>query len=106
MFSSLCVLLSTFLLSLLGLSCGSDASTSVTSPFKASFGSSPAPFQIDVDPAFIASTKLKASLTRYAVDLDQPDFADGPPRHNVTTVRDYWVNKYDWFEVQRDLNTQ
>ncbi|MCJ1435051.1 hypothetical protein MMC27_004421 [Xylographa pallens] len=76
----------------------------VSQNFKATFGSSPAPFKIDVDPDFIKETVLKASLTRYAVDLDEPDLLAGPPRHNVTTVRDYWVNQYDWFDVQDQLN--
>ena len=72
--------------------------------FNATFGSSPAPFEIDVDPGFIKNTVLKASLTRYAVDVEQPDLLDGPPKHNVTTVRDYWVNQYNWFDVQDQLN--
>lgn len=80
--------------------------TSVVSQqnFKATFGSSPAPFKIDVHPEFISETLLKASLTRYTVDIDQPDLVDGPPKHNVTTVRDYWLNEYDWFAVQKQLN--
>ena len=72
--------------------------------FKATFGSSPAPFTIDVDRHFIKETVFKASLTRYVTDIEQPDLVDGPPRHNVTTVRDYWVNDYDWFKVQDRLN--
>ena len=72
----------------------------------ASFGSSPAPFQINVDPDFIALAKLKASITRFPVDVKQPDFTDGPPLHNATTVRDYWTNEYDWFQVQNDLNNR
>ncbi|KAL6720191.1 hypothetical protein ACLMJK_002112 [Lecanora helva] len=72
--------------------------------FIASYGSSPAPFQINVLPIFIQETVQKASQTRYAIDIDQPDLVDGPPRHNVTTVRDYWVNHYDWFDVQDQLN--
>ena len=72
--------------------------------FKATFGSSPAPFKIDVDPEFIEQTVLKASLTRYVVDVEEPDFVAGPPRHNVTTVRDHWVNQYNWFDVQDQIN--
>lgn len=74
--------------------------------FKAAYGSSPAPFSIDVDPDFIAETVLKVSHTRYTIDIDEPDFTSGPPRHNVTTVRNYWVNHYDWFDVQNELNRQ
>ena len=78
----------------------------VSQNFKANFGSSPAPFVIDVDPKFIEKTVLKASLTRYVADIEIPDLLDGPPRHNVTTVRDYWVNQYNWFDVQDQLNQQ
>jgi len=76
----------------------------VSQNFKATFGSSPAPFKIDVDPKFIEETVLKASLTRYAIDLEEPALQDGPSRQNVTTVRDYWVNQYNWFQVQDGLN--
>ena len=76
----------------------------VAQNFKATFGRSPAPFKIDVDPDFIQQTVLKASLTRYAVDIEVPDLTDGPPRHNVTTVRDYWVNQYNWFDIQDQIN--
>ena len=72
--------------------------------FNATYGSSPAPFKIDVSPTFVKETVQKASLTRYVVDIEQPDLVDGPPRHNVTTVRDYWVNHYNWFNVQDYLN--
>ena len=72
----------------------------------ATFGSSPAPFEIDVDPEFIALTKLKASVTRFPTDVQQPDFTDGPPLHNATTVRDYWVDEYDWEQEQAYLNTR
>lgn len=72
--------------------------------FSGTFGDAVAPFRIDVNPEFIKRTTLKASLTRFTDDLQQPDFADGPPRHNATTVRDFWVNEFDWFQVQENLN--
>lgn len=72
--------------------------------FNANYGTSPAPFKIDVHPGFIHRTIQKVALTRYTVDIEQPDLADGPPRHNVTTVRDCWLNHYDWFQVQDQLN--
>ena len=72
--------------------------------FNANYGTSPAPFKIDVHSSFIDKTIQKVSLTRYTVDVEEPDLASGPPRHNVTTVRDYWLNHYDWFRVQDQLN--
>ncbi len=68
---------------------------SIARTFNAAFGTSPQPFQINVDPEFIANTKAKLSLTRYTTDLDQR--VDGPPRHNISAIRDFWVNEYDWF---------
>ncbi len=72
--------------------------------FKANFGPTPKPFKIQVDPEFIKFTKLKASMTRYTEDIEQADWLDGPPRHNITTIRDYWVNEYDWESVEREIN--
>lgn len=74
--------------------------------FNATFGSTPKPFKINVDEEFIAHTKLKASLTRYPIDIDVPDFSEGPPHHNVTTVRDFWVNEYDWKSVSFHPNEE
>ncbi|KAG0651050.1 Epoxide Hydratase [Hyphodiscus hymeniophilus] len=74
--------------------------------FVANFGPSPAPFTIKVNEEFIAFTKQKVALTRFPEDVDQPDFTDGPPVHNGTTVRDYWVNEYDWDLVQTQLNAK
>lgn len=99
---------STFLLtgvSSLGLATDNQSSIiEINENFKASFGSSPRPFKISVNPDFIRETKLKASLTRNTIDLDQPDFADGPPRHNITTIRNYWVKEYSWASVQEINN--
>lgn len=77
-----------------------------TTNFRVVFGSSPQPFHIDVDPNFVANTQLKASLTRLTEDIDQPDWVDGPPRHNMSHIRDYWTNDFDWFDVQAHLNAK
>ncbi|RYP92782.1 hypothetical protein DL770_001062 [Monosporascus sp. CRB-9-2] len=74
--------------------------------FKATFGSSPAPMRIDVDPKFIEITRLKASLTRAPIDLDAPLFVEGVPASNVTAIAEYWAHKYDWFTVQDSINRQ
>ena len=74
--------------------------------FKAAFSDTPAPFKIDVDRTFIEETVQRVKLTRFPVDIDQPDLLDGPPVHNSTAVRDYWIHEYDWFAVQDELNKQ
>lgn len=71
--------------------------------FECSFGKSPAPFKIKVDPEFVALTKQKVALTRMVEDVDQPDCSDGPPLHTASTVKDYWAREYDWASVQSQL---
>jgi hypothetical protein len=82
------------------------AIASIPSAFKASFLSSPTSFVVDADTVFIDETIQRVKLTRLPVDIDQPDFLDGPPVHNATAVRNYWIDHYDWFAVQGRLNEQ
>jgi hypothetical protein len=73
--------------------------------FKQSFPESPAPFIIDVDPVFIAQTKVKASLTRASIDISTiQEYTEGVPSHNVTDVANYWASKYNWADIQKQLN--
>ncbi|KAK7228088.1 hypothetical protein V2G26_000258 [Clonostachys chloroleuca] len=73
--------------------------------FKAIFGSSPQPMTVDVNPDFIAQTKLKVALTRFPIEIDGPQFVEGLPNENLTQFRDYWLNHYDWDSVQQQLNS-
>lgn len=72
--------------------------------FKATFTNSPIPMTIDVDPKFIETTRLKASLTRAPIDLDEPLWTEGVPSQNTTAIATYWAQSYDWFTTQRALN--
>lgn len=73
--------------------------------FKATFSEEVAKFTIDVDDEFLRTTKLKASLTRLPMDLEQqPEQADGPPRRVGEKVARYWADEYDWQQVEGDLN--
>jgi hypothetical protein len=72
--------------------------------FKASYQETVEKFTISVDEDFIASTRLKASLTRFIDDIDQPDFTDGPPRHFVEKVARTWATEYDWRSVESNIN--
>ena len=72
--------------------------------FLANFSSSPQSFTIDVDPAFIELTRLKASLYRPSRDLAGETWDDGAPQANMTNIRDTWINQYVWEDVQSGLN--
>lgn len=72
--------------------------------FNATFTDSPQPFQLAVDPGFIETTKLKASLYRPSRDIAIDDWEDGPQQYNMTAVRDWWVHNYSWWDVQSTIN--
>lgn len=96
------LLFSNSLLSVLILA--DQACGSIYAPFRGNFSDSPQPFVIDVDKEFIDRTRLKASLTRYVTPIEDPDPLEGPSVQNATNIRDYWVNEYDWYKVQKNLN--
>lgn len=74
--------------------------------FQGTFREEVSPFTINVDHEFIDATKQRVALTRTPIGIEELGTQEGPSVHNATTVRDYWVNKYDWFEVQESLNNQ
>lgn len=72
----------------------------------ATYGATPAPFNIDVDPAFIEETQQKVATFRYTRDdLGFPAFSDGPPLSDARWFHDAWVNSYNWTQVQAELNS-
>ena len=69
--------------------------------------SQPIAFNISVDPAFINETKVKAGLYRPSKDLDDDsnvNWLEGPPRENMTALATYWVEHYDWFKTEKEIN--
>lgn len=74
--------------------------------FEASFNETIQQFTINVHEEFIASTKLKASLTRFVDDIKQPDYTDGPPRHVVEKIAKFWATEYDWRGVEASINVR
>lgn len=73
--------------------------------FAGSFSYPPQPFTLNVDRDFIETTRLKASLTRFTEDLlDVVAWEDGTPTHNISVLRDYWVNEYDWDKAEAEIN--
>jgi hypothetical protein len=72
---------------------------------RAEFGFFPTPFKLDVDPTFVERLRHRAADTRLPHELlDVPKGSDGPPVVNATTVRDYGVDEYDWYDVQHETN--
>lgn len=82
------------------------SSNTLALEWSAAYGDSPAPFTLAVNPEVIALARQKVALTRYPIDVEQSDWSDGPPVHNATSVRDYWVQDYDWSDTQREINSQ
>jgi hypothetical protein len=71
-------------------------------PFDAT---TPTNFEVDVDPDFLEFTHQKVASYRPSIDLrDYPDWADGPPPHDVNSLAAYWNTTYDWPELQQQIN--
>lgn len=70
----------------------------------------PVPFCLSVDPEFVEQTVEKARTYRPSNDIIDAETAnrgtwwEGPPSGNLTALRDYWVEEFDWAEVQREIN--
>lgn len=70
----------------------------------ATYSSSPKLFSINVSPEFINFTLDRVATSRFPIDVQQPDWTDGPPNSVASAVRDYWVSHYSWTDVQMKLN--
>ena len=74
--------------------------------YQANFTEDVVRFNINVNKEFLQMTKLKIGFTRFAEDQEQPDFTDGPPQHNATSLAIYWNQEYDWRRIEADINSQ
>ncbi|KAI4210588.1 MAG: hypothetical protein LQ351_006566 [Letrouitia transgressa] len=75
-------------------------------PFDTDFPTTPSPWNISIERKFIDITRLKVALTRYHEDIDILPWTEGPPRSNISDLRDYWIEKYDWYSVERQINSK
>lgn len=94
-----CLLL--FILAIRALATGTGSIDTIT----ATYGNSPAPFNIDVHPQFIADTQAKVSYFRPVnANIGLPPFQEGPPPEDAAWLANYWKNQYNWTTVQNELN--
>ncbi|KAF4438566.1 epoxide hydrolase [Fusarium acutatum] len=68
----------------------------------ATFAKSPKPFRIHVDRGFIEDTRQRIAHTRSPLYINVS--SDGPSAENFTSVRDFWVNEYDWNATEASIN--
>lgn len=79
--------------------------TSTAHPLSESVSTSqPKPYTINVDPAFIEETRLKASKFRETAPIEAPAWFDGPPTSEINAIAKYWAEDYDWTKVQDGIN--
>jgi hypothetical protein len=100
------------LLSALFLSYGAttlaQASSNPLPNIRATYGSSPAPFAINVEPRFIDDVRQRVTNARLPIPPGgyEPDYSEGPTLANFTRLRDYWLDHYDWFAEQASINSK
>lgn len=66
------------------------------------FHKSPKPFEIHVDRHFIDNTRQRVANTRAPVFIGAR--GDGPSSEIFSTVRDFWVNEYNWNATEESIN--
>lgn len=80
-------------------------STATITTINATYGSSPAPFRIDVNPEFVQQIEQKVANFRYTKDdLGLPPFTDGPPLADAQWFQRTWADSYNWTQTQTELN--
>jgi len=74
----------------------------------ATYGNSPTPFTIDVEPRFIDDVRQRVTNARSPIPPGgyEPAYSEGPTLGNFTTLRDYWLDHYDWFAEQASINSK
>lgn len=68
----------------------------------AAFHKSPKPFEIHVDRHFIENTRQRVEYARDPVFIGAS--GDGPSAEIFSTVRDFWVNEYNWNATEASIN--
>lgn len=69
----------------------------------------PVAFQPSIDPDFVEQTVQKAKLYRPSVDLLDDDVSnagwlEGVPSANISALRDFWVDEFDWAQIEDEIN--
>ncbi|KLO80309.1 epoxide hydrolase [Fusarium fujikuroi] len=90
-----------FILSVGPLLCAASEPFSLPN-VNATFATSPKPFQIHVERDFIEETRQRVAHTRSPLFINV--LSDGPGVENFTSVRDFWVNEYDWNATEASIN--
>lgn len=90
---------------------GAAQSAQASSPLpniRATYGTSPTPFTIDVEPRFIDDVRFRVKNARSPVPPGgyEPAYAEGPTLANFSALRDHWLDHYDWFAEQALINNK
>lgn len=79
-------------------------STYANQPYDQEPAYRPQAYTVNVDPHFIEETRMKVSKFRNTEDVNTPAWFDGPSASEIESVARYWVEDYDWFEIQAGIN--
>jgi len=61
-------------------------------------------FKINIPESELADLKLRLTLTRFPEKETPEDWSQGTPLSYVESLRDYWLNDYNWKEREKLLN--
>ena len=64
-----------------------------------------APFQVNVSDDVLKDLRNRLKNTRWAPDLDNEDMFYGPSTAYMKELVEYWLNRFDWRNAERQINT-
>jgi hypothetical protein len=64
----------------------------------------PARFAVAIDPARVQRLRERLRETAWAPDLDNDDWRYGTNGSYLRELVDYWIDGYDWFAHEREIN--
>lgn len=82
-----------------------------SAPYTFPYGAyEPVPFHLSVDADFVEQTLEKARSYRPSTDLldddiSNPGWLEGPPSANISALRDFWVDEFDWPQIEEEINS-
>jgi microsomal epoxide hydrolase len=66
----------------------------------------PEPFKINVSEELLRATRLKLESARFPDELQDVGWQDGTPTSEIKRLRDFWLNSYNWKEVEKKINDE
>lgn len=67
---------------------------------------SPEAFKIHVSDELLSTTQAKLANARFPDELENIGWEDGTPAAEISRLRDFWLDSYDWRAEEAKINSE